>query len=85
MPKTFNFKVFYLSYLRFMGLSKPAEERREKLQESLVLYRFLANVDEELAWIRDKEPLVKSDDLGRNLIGTTETKNCQLIFGSNYN
>ncbi|XP_068689103.1 spectrin beta chain-like isoform X1 [Montipora foliosa] len=54
---------------RFMGLSKPAEERREKLQESLVLYRFLANVDEELAWIRDKEPLVKSDDLGRNLIG----------------
>lgn len=55
---------------RFMGLSKPAEARRDKLQDSLVLHRYLANVEEELAWIRDKEPLVKTDDLGRNLIGT---------------
>lgn len=53
-----------------MGLSKPAEARRDKLQDSLVLHRYLANVEEELAWIRDKEPLVKTDDLGRNLIGT---------------
>ena len=55
---------------RFMGLSKPAEARRDKLQDSLVLHRYLANVEEELAWIRDKEPLVTTDALGRNLIGT---------------
>ncbi|KAK2560477.1 Spectrin beta chain [Acropora cervicornis] len=54
---------------RFSSLSKPSVARREKLQDSVVLHRFLANVAEELAWIRDKEPLVKSDDLGRNLIG----------------
>ena len=59
-----------------MRLSKPAEARRDKLQDSLVLHRYLANVEEELAWIRDKEPLVKSDDLGRNLIGTITKKTC---------
>ena len=61
-----------LCLFRFMCLSKPAEARRDKLQDSLVLHRYLANVQEELAWIRDKEPLVKSDDLGRNLIGTRQ-------------
>ena len=66
---------------RFMGLSKPAEARRDKLQDSLVLHRYLANVEEELAWIRDKEPLVKTDDLGRNLIGTVvDRSKCTAIF-----
>lgn len=64
----FDFDFFLF---RFSSLSKPAVARREKLQDSLVLHRFLANVAEELAWIRDKEPLVKSDDLGRNLVGTS--------------
>ena len=64
-----------------MGLSKPAEARRDKLQDSLVLHRYLANVEEELAWIRDKEPLVKTDDLGRNLIGTVvDRSKCTAIF-----
>ena len=31
-------------------------------------------MEEELAWIRDKEPLVKSDDLGRTLIGTSQNE-----------
>lgn len=55
-----------------MGLSEPAEARKNKLQDSLDLHRYLANVEDELAWIRDKEPLVKSDDLGRTLIGTRQ-------------
>lgn len=47
-------------------------------------------MEEELAWIRDKEPLVKSDDLGRTLLGTkqnevqifanTQTLNSELVF-----
>ena len=31
-------------------------------------------MEEELAWIRDKEPLVKSDDLGRTLSGTSQNE-----------
>lgn len=74
---------FWFLYFRFSSLSKPAVARREKLQDSVVLHRFLANVAEELAWIRDKEPLVKSDDLGRNLIGTSVKKdglNLKVVF-----
>lgn len=59
---------------RFKRLSEPTKARRNKLQDSLALQRYLANVEEELAWIRDKEPLVKSDDLGRTLIGTRQNE-----------
>ena len=71
----FNFETTLLDtrvtfvFLRFSRLSEPAALRRDKLQDSLVLQQYLADVEEELAWIREEEPLVKSDDLGRNLVG----------------
>lgn len=68
----FTFSVLFR--FRFTRLSEPTEARRNKLQDSLALQRYLANVEEELAWIRDKEPLVKSDDLGRTLIGTRQNE-----------
>ena len=80
-----------LFYFRFKCLSEPAEARRNKLQDSLALQQFLSNVEEELAWIRDEEPLVKSDDLGRTLIGMNmlelehaKEKNISSLFSINH-
>lgn len=60
---------------RFEQLAGPMTSRREKLDQSLLLHQFLEDLEEELAWIREKEPLVKSNDLGRNLTGLS----CDLL------
>ena len=54
---------------RFEQLAVPLSTRRRMLDQSLVLQQLLEDLEEELAWIREKGPVVKSDDLGRNVTG----------------
>ncbi|EDO49575.1 predicted protein [Nematostella vectensis] len=54
---------------RFEQLVEPATERELRLQDSLALHQFLADTQVEVDWIKDKEPIAKSEDYGRNLLG----------------
>lgn len=37
------------------------------MEDALLLYQFLRDVDDELAWLNEKEPLAASTDLGNSL------------------
>ena len=42
--------------------------RKQRLEESLLLQQFLRDLEDEQAWIREKESLTKSEELGQNRI-----------------
>lgn len=46
----------------------PVQIRRENLEDSLLLHQFNRDVEDELSWISEKEPLAASSDLGNNLV-----------------
>jgi len=52
---------------RFASLSEPCNIRRENLEDSLLLYTFYRDVDDEALWIREKRPTAAMTDLGTNL------------------
>uniref|UniRef100_A0A2R5L953 Putative spectrin beta chain non-erythrocytic 5 isoform x6 n=1 Tax=Ornithodoros turicata TaxID=34597 RepID=A0A2R5L953_9ACAR len=52
---------------RYTSLHEPVQIRRENLEESLLLQQFYRDVDDELTWIQEKEPLAASADLGSSL------------------
>lgn len=52
---------------KYTSLHEPVQIRRENLEESLLLQQFCRDVDDELSWIREKEPLASSSDLGSSL------------------
>ncbi|GAB6026067.1 hypothetical protein CHUAL_012270 [Chamberlinius hualienensis] len=52
---------------RFTILHEPVQIRRENLEEALSLQQFLRDVDDELSWIKEKERLASSPDLGSSL------------------
>jgi spectrin alpha len=54
---------------RYEGLSAPLEQRRKKLTDSLRVQELFRDVEDEEAWIREKEPIVGSNNRGRDLIG----------------
>lgn len=54
---------------RFEQLSEPAATRGQMLEDSLVLFQFINDTQEEMDWIREKKPLVSSEDYGHNLNG----------------
>ena len=54
---------------RFCQLEEPAALRKQLLEESQRLQEFYRDVEGELSWIREKEPIASSDDLGKNLTG----------------
>lgn len=54
---------------RFEQLHEPAATRKKMLEDSLILYHFINDANEEMAWIREKEPLVNSEDYGHDLNG----------------
>ena len=58
-------KVFYF---RYQSLHDPVQIRRENLEDSLLLHQFNRDVEDELSWISEKEPLAASSDLGNNLV-----------------
>ena len=56
---------------RMEALSKS---RLSKLQESLKVQEFFLHVEEEEAWIREKEPLASSADFGKDIGSVVKLK-----------
>jgi spectrin alpha len=54
---------------RYDSLRGPMMSRKERLAESLAAQQLFRDVEDEEAWIREKEPIVASTNRGRNLIG----------------
>uniref|UniRef100_A0A8C3QRB7 Calponin-homology (CH) domain-containing protein n=1 Tax=Cyanoderma ruficeps TaxID=181631 RepID=A0A8C3QRB7_9PASS len=48
-------------------LRDPLQERRGSLEASRLQYQFFRDVDEELAWVREKLPMASSKDYGKSL------------------
>lgn len=53
---------------RFHQLKQPLQARKDLLESSLMLQQFTRNVDDELQWLDEREPLVTSQDLGDTLM-----------------
>merc|ERR1711971_456964 len=54
---------------RFNGLMEPLQRRKTRLMDSLAVQQLFRDVEDEEAWIREKEPIVNSTNRGRDLIG----------------
>lgn len=54
---------------RYEALSAPMAERRTRLLESLEVQQLFRDLEDEAAWIREKEPVAASTNRGRDLIG----------------
>ncbi|XP_023018167.2 spectrin beta chain, non-erythrocytic 5 kst isoform X2 [Leptinotarsa decemlineata] len=52
---------------RFHQLKGPLQTRRDLLESSLMLHQFSRDIDDEVQWLLDREPLAASRDLGNNL------------------
>ncbi|NXC11410.1 SPTN5 protein, partial [Orthonyx spaldingii] len=52
---------------RYKRLRDPLQERRGSLEASRLQYQFFRDVDEELAWVREKLPMASSKDYGKSL------------------
>lgn len=65
-----HFAVFCLCNLNFnFKFKAPLLARKAKLQDAERLKRFLHDVEDEEAWIREKEPIASSTNTGRDLTG----------------
>jgi len=65
-----NIEKKYLNvYERYLNLNGPIEIRKSKLNESLSVQGLFRDIEDEEAWIREKEPIVGSNNRGRDLIG----------------
>ena len=56
-------------YCRYCNLEIPLSRRRKQLDDSLCLYLFYRDLADEAAWVRAREPIASSADLGQNLLG----------------
>lgn len=66
----YHFAVFFLCKLNFnFKFQAPLLARKAKLQDAERLKRFLHDVEDEEAWIREKEPIASSTNTGRDLTG----------------
>ncbi|PAV55545.1 hypothetical protein WR25_20353 [Diploscapter pachys] len=54
---------------RYDNLREPLEKRKHKLGESLQGNQLFRDIEDELAWIREKEQIAASTNRGRDLIG----------------
>uniref|UniRef100_A0A0K0ELE0 SH3 domain-containing protein n=1 Tax=Strongyloides stercoralis TaxID=6248 RepID=A0A0K0ELE0_STRER len=54
---------------RFENLRDPISKRRVKLNESLQGNQLFRDIEDELAWIREKEQIASNTNRGRDLIG----------------
>ncbi|NXX84962.1 SPTN5 protein, partial [Urocolius indicus] len=52
---------------RYKSLRDPLQEKRGSLEASRLQYQFFRDVDEELAWAREKLPMASSKDYGQSL------------------
>ncbi|XP_059483573.1 spectrin alpha chain isoform X3 [Neocloeon triangulifer] len=54
---------------RYSGLQRPMSIRKQRLLDSLRVQQLFRDVEDEEAWIREKEPVAASTNRGRDLIG----------------
>ncbi|XP_008201528.1 spectrin alpha chain, non-erythrocytic 1 isoform X2 [Tribolium castaneum] len=52
---------------RFHQLKEPVQQKRDLLEGSMMLQQFTRDVEDELQWLADREPLAASRDLGASL------------------
>ncbi|KAK2588759.1 hypothetical protein KPH14_001641 [Odynerus spinipes] len=52
---------------RYHSLQEPMQIRRDNLEDAKLLHQFVADVEDELHWLSEKEPLAASNDLGSSL------------------
>ncbi|KAF5273495.1 hypothetical protein FQA39_LY07512 [Lamprigera yunnana] len=56
-----------IAITRFHQLQDPLQARRDLLEASSMLHQFKRDIDDELFWIMEREPLAGSSDLGNSL------------------
>ncbi|XP_055312363.1 spectrin alpha chain isoform X2 [Sitodiplosis mosellana] len=54
---------------RYTALAAPISERKKRLTDSLQVQQLFRDLEDEAAWIREKEPIAGSTNRGRDLIG----------------
>jgi spectrin alpha len=54
---------------RYSSLFRPMTLKKQRLLDSLAVQQLFRDVEDEEAWIREKEPIVASTNRGRDLIG----------------
>ena len=53
----------------FLCFEEPLAARKQKLQDSLQLQQLYRDVEDEETWIKEKEPIAASTNLGKDLTG----------------
>nr|CDS29622.1 Spectrin alpha actinin [Hymenolepis microstoma] len=54
---------------RYNALAEPLKKKRARLDDAYRLHQFYRDVEDEEDWIREKEPVAASNNVGRDLIG----------------
>ncbi|KMQ97932.1 spectrin alpha chain [Lasius niger] len=54
---------------RYSALQRPMSLRKQRLLDSLQVQQLFRDIEDEEAWIREKEPVAASTNRGRDLIG----------------
>ena len=70
-----------------MALEEPLQEREVLLDDSLKFYQYKRDVEDAQLWIEEKEPVLKSENLGDSLHDVQRLKKrhsvCILVFVKN--
>ena len=53
----------------FYFVKAPLIARKKKLDQQYRMHQLMRDIDDEEAWIREKEPIASSTNRGRDLIG----------------
>lgn len=56
--------------------------RRDNLEDALIHYRLLRDIEEEMTWINDKELLIKSHDFGSSMHSVQALQNKHQVIPS---
>uniref|UniRef100_A0A0K2TMK4 Spectrin alpha chain n=1 Tax=Lepeophtheirus salmonis TaxID=72036 RepID=A0A0K2TMK4_LEPSM len=54
---------------RYQSLKNPLGDKKQRLTDSIAVQQLFRDVEDEEAWIREKEPIIASTNRGRDLIG----------------
>ncbi len=54
---------------RYNNLMNPLTNKKQRLMQSLAVQQLFRDVEDEEAWIREKEPIIASTNRGKDLIG----------------
>ena len=61
----------YLVFLCLQALVQLGKERRARLEDSLKLYKFFGDMEEEEMFVKETENVLGSKDVGKDLISLT--------------